>query len=458
MLARKYRSVLFIALALGILFPISALAQVTVTGEIHGVVKDPSGAVVPGAQVELKDQATGITKEAVSDAEGTFQFFNLPFGKYQVKVTMPGFQTAILNDVVVESGRKADIPVSLAIGQTSETVTVEAAAARPDTSSNQVATTIPNSYIQQLPLAGRDVLQFALLMAGSTGSSSTATFNGLPNASMNITLDGINNNSQRFKSGGTSFYEFAPTRLDAMEEVTVSTTGNGADAAGGGAMSIAFVTRRGTGQYHGKFFDQWGNTDLNANSFYNNYHKPYIPRTAFNQHDVGGNVGGPVKLPFLPEAKNRLFFFVNFEAMPRPSTSTYTASYLIPQAQQGTFTYFGTDNQNHTVNVLQLAAQNGYTSTVDPTVQGILNQINATQASAVAQPMTTSDLNHQGYQYQVDTGYREYFPTTRLDYQISNNLHWSGVWNLRWQFNNGQRIQERLLQPRPSGRGRDADL
>jgi hypothetical protein len=437
MLASKHSIALFMALALGILFPIAAMAQVTATGEIHGVVKDPSGAVVPGAQIELKDQATGITKNAQSDADGTFQFFSLTFGKYQVKASAPGFQTAIYNDVVVEAGRKADLPVLLAVGQPTETITVEAAATRLETTSNQIATTIPNSYIQELPLANRDTLAFALLMAGSTGSGATATFNGLPNASMNITLDGINNNSQRFKSGGTSFYEFAPTRLDAMEEITIATTGSGADAAGGGAMSIAFVTRRGTNKYHGKFFDQWANTDLNANSFYNNMRKPYIPRTVLNQHDAGGNIGGPLKVPFVPYFKDRLFFFFNFEAMPRPSTSMYTTSYLIPQAQQGIYTYFGTDNQNHTVNVLQLAQQAGYSSAVDPTVKNILTQINATQASSVWQPMTTSDLNHQSAQWQYSGGSHSYFPTARLDYQISKNLAWHGSWNLRWQMNDG---------------------
>ncbi|MGA2264323.1 MAG: carboxypeptidase-like regulatory domain-containing protein, partial [Acidobacteriota bacterium] len=185
MFSTKHSIVLAIAVAIGMMVPIAALAQVTVTGEIHGLVKDPSGAVVPGAQIELKDQATGITKEAKSDAEGSFQFFNLPFGKYQVKVTAAGFQTAVYNDVVVESGRKADLPVNLAVGQPSETVVVQAAAVRLETTSNQVATTINNAYIQALPLINRDTLQFALLMAGSTGSGATATFNGLPNASMN---------------------------------------------------------------------------------------------------------------------------------------------------------------------------------------------------------------------------------------------------------------------------------
>jgi hypothetical protein len=412
------RITVLLALALAVLVPVAAVAQVRATGEIHGVVKDPSGAVIQAAQVELTDQATGITKTTKTGDDGTFVFFSLTFGKYQVKVTTPGFQTGVYSNVVVDAARTTDLPVRLEVGKPSETVVVEASATRLETTSNQVATTVNNNFIQQLPLAGRDMLNFSLLTAGSYSSGATSTFDGLPNASMNITLDGVNNNSQRFKSGGNQFYEFAPTRLDSMEEITVATTGNGADAAGGGAMTIAFVTKRGTNAYHGKIFDQWANTDLNANSFMNNMRKPYTPRTALNQHDVGGSIGGPLKVPFVPYFKDKLFFFGNFEAAPRPSTAAYTTSYLLSQAQQGTYTYFGTDNQNHTVNVLQLAGQNGYSSTIDPTVQKILTQVNATQsiAGGVWQPMTTTDLNHQSLQWWYRAGSNNYYPTARLDY------------------------------------------
>jgi hypothetical protein len=425
-------TILTMALLLFGLMPLAAVAQVNTSGSISVVVKDPSGAVVPGAEIELKDQATGITKTVKTDTEGTFQFLSLNFGKYQVKITAAGFQTAEIHDVVVESGRKADLPVVLQIGRPTETVVVEAAAIRLETTSNQVATTVSNNYIQQLPLAGRDTLNFALFMAGSTGSGATAAFNGLPNASMNITLDGVNNNSQRFKSGGNQFYEFAPTRLDAMEEITVSTTGAGADAAGGGAMNISFVTRRGSNVYHGKVFDQWANTNLNANSFMNNMRIPYTPRTNLNQHDVGGNIGGPVKIPFVPYFKDRLFFFANFEAAPRPSTATYTTTYPTQLFQQGIYTYFGSDNQNHTVNVLQLAGQNGYSAAIDPTVSKILAQINATTATGTWQPMTTTDLNHQGLQWQYRAGSNNYYPTGRIDYQIARNLAYHGTWNGQW--------------------------
>ncbi|MFN0123699.1 MAG: hypothetical protein ACKV2V_24625 [Blastocatellia bacterium] len=123
--------------------------------------------------------------------------------------------------------------------------------------------------MQNLPYAGRDSLNFAVLIVGSSRSTSdrNSTFNGLPNASLNITLDGMNNNSQRFKSGGASFFAFAPARIDAIEEVSVSTTSLGADAGGEGAMQIRMTTKRGTEQYHGKILYQGTNEALNANSF-----------------------------------------------------------------------------------------------------------------------------------------------------------------------------------------------
>jgi len=125
-----------------------------------------------------------------------------------------------------------DIAVTLNVGALTESVVVSSTQAELEATSSQVGTTVTNTFVQELPFLGRDTLNFALLQAGATNaadpSGRNSTFNGLPNASMNISIDGINNNSQRFKSGGTSFFEFAPSRLDAVEEISVSTTGLGA--------------------------------------------------------------------------------------------------------------------------------------------------------------------------------------------------------------------------------------
>jgi hypothetical protein len=415
---------------------LTTLAQVRTSSDIRGVVKDPSGAVVPGADVELTDNATGLKNKAVSAADGGFQFQNLAFGKYQLKVSMPGFQTAVVNDIVVDTGRITDIPVRLEVGRPSETIVVEAASVVMQTTSNQVATTVRNEFIQDLPFFSRDVLNMALLVPGAISAGSNSTFNGLPNASMNITIDGVNNNSQRFKSGGTSFFGFAPTRLDAMEEVTVSTSGMGADASGGGSMNIVFSTKRGTDQYHGKFFDQWQNENLNANSFMNNkrggigsYGRPHL-----NAHDGGANVGGPVKLPFMPFLKNKLFFFANFEAAPRPSTGLDTVSYLMPDAQLGNFGYIGSDGLTHYVNVLDIAKAAGYPSTIDPTIQKMLNEANSYvgKMDSVWQPLSPTNPNQRTLQWLADTTYSYWYPTVRLDYNVTDRIRWHGSWNLRW--------------------------
>jgi hypothetical protein len=409
-------------------------AQVRTTGELHGVISDPSGNVVPAAQVDITDTATGLSKNTKSGADGSYLFLNLLPGKYQVKVTMQGFQTAVYNDVVVDSARRTDFPVALKVGQVTETVEVTAAAQQLETTSNQIATTVRNDFVQQLPLSGRDTLQFALLMAGSQSidSGRTSTFNGLPNASMNVTLDGINNSSQRFKSGGTSFWAFAPVRLDAIDEVTVSTTGQGADASGGGAMNIRFVTKRGTDQYHGKLFEQFRNDALNANSTIYNMRGNKIAK--LRQNEFGGNFGGPLPLPF-HFLKHKVFFFAKMEALPRPSTYMATANILTPEAQAGNYSYIGTDGQKHSVNVLQVAGAAGYQSTIDPTISGILKQINGT--APAGNFITASDPNVQTLQWRQDNSSKTLYPTARVDYQITDKLAYHGTWNLRWQKNNG---------------------
>ena len=100
-------------------------AQVGVTGTINGTVTDPSDAVVPGASVQLKDEGTGVTKDTVTDQSGAFEFRALNFGTYTLTVTLQGFQTAVYNKVVVESGRTTDLRVKLSAGGIEQTVTVE---------------------------------------------------------------------------------------------------------------------------------------------------------------------------------------------------------------------------------------------------------------------------------------------------------------------------------------------
>ena len=426
---RAIRVYLSLALALGALTPFAS-SQVTTTG-LRGIVRDTSNAVVPNVALKATDTATGIEKTTVSGVDGGFFFANLQAGTYTLTATLAGFQTAAYNNIIVDSGRTTDISVQLQVGQATQSVEVSASAVQLETSSNEVGKTIDNKSILNVPLPGRETLNFALLMPGvgnTQGNDRYSTFNGLPNAAMDITVDGMNNNSQRWKSGGTSFYEFGPSRIDAMEQVTVSTTGLGADAGGQGAMQIRMTTKRGTDQYHFKVLEQLTNEDFNANSYFNTL--KHIPRPRSRQNNEVGSFSGPL-LPFVPYMKHKLFFFVYFEDQPQPGSTTDTRNLLTPDAQAGRFTYLGTDGQQHTVNILAAAAAAGLPNTIDPTIAGILGKINATQSRAsgflpvAGQPYYTQML------WNFNTYTNQQYPAARLDYQITPKIGWHGSWNLR---------------------------
>ncbi|MGH9416991.1 MAG: carboxypeptidase-like regulatory domain-containing protein [Terriglobales bacterium] len=421
---------LMTGLALGLMvLPPRATAQVSGTA-IHGVVRDPSGASIPGATLMLKDAATALVRQTTTGVNGAFAFSALQAGTYTLTATATGFQQASFAAVVVNTGLVTDVPVQLKVGAASQTVEVKAALAQLETSTNEVATTIDNKDIDNLPYASRDSLSFALLMAGSQSGSGGSDFDNLPNASLNITLDGMNNNSQRFKSGGTSFYAFAPERINSTEEVTVSTAGQGADLSGG-AMSIRFTTKRGTDQYHVQAGWQFGNWALNANSFFNNLRGQPISHSRQNNPYIG--VGGPL-LPFSDKWRHKLFFYGYFESQPQPSSGIESTTVLSKDAQAGNFTYVGTDGTTRTVNLLTAAATGGISNTTpDPTIAGMLNDINKSESGASGFLPITGQPYWQTMEWVQPSSTKQYFPTARLDYHITPNLSLHSSWNLRYE-------------------------
>jgi hypothetical protein len=412
-----------LAMLAAVLLTPPVTAQVTTTGEIHGSVIDPSGASVPDASIKLVDEATGIERATVSSKDGGFVFVTLQAGSYKITATAAGFQTAVLTGIKVLTARTTDVPIQMKVGEVSSNVEVVAAATALETTSNEISTTVQNNLVQDLPLSGRDVLGFGLLMAGAQRGSSdrNSTYDGLPNASLNITLDGVNNNSQRFKSGGTSNFVFAPLRLGAIEEATVSTAGLSADASGEGAMQLRFTTKRGTNQFHGGAFEQFRNDALNANSWFNNANGTLRPR--LHQNEFGGSFGGPLW-------KNKLFFFANYEENRAPSQSPTSNIVLNSLAQQGIFTYAGTGGQPQTVNVLQVAGTAGFPNKVDPVVAGILSRMNGALGAGT---VTGNDLITNRLSWNLPGGPTERYPTARVDYQITPKIAFSGSWNLRWR-------------------------
>jgi hypothetical protein len=388
-------------------------------------VKDATGAVVPNAEIVLIDTATGNSAETKSGPDGGFVFPNLQPGTYTLTATAQGFQPVTVQSVNVQTSRSTDLTVQFQVAGLTEQVQVEGRATVVETTSTTVANTVSNEEIAKLPMAGRNILSFALLVPGAAQSAGSrdSEYNGLPGGAINITLDGVNNNSQRFRSGGTSFFVFAPIRLGAIEEVTVSTAGLTSEAGAEGAVQVQFATKRGSNVFRGQFFDTYQSEKLNAQGAVNKSRG--IPKTKLRQHEYGGNIGGPI-------IRNKLFFFANYEQQYSPSESTPERTVLTPEAQQGIFRYTATDNTIRTINLLDLARANGLPGTTDPYVASQLQIINGTLSQGDLAASTTLYQNTFRFINEQIPNINVY-PTARVDYQAATNLAIRGVLNLHYR-------------------------
>ena len=389
-----------------------ALPQVATAGQIVGTVQDESGASISGVELQLQNEATKAIQTAVSSADGGFVFTTLLPGSYILTATKQGFEKAIHRGIVVNAARTSNQTVTLRVGVISETVEVLSTAPVLQTTTTTVSGTVDQKYLQDLPLPGRVVLPFALLMAGAQQgvTARDSTINGLPGAALNITLNGIANNAQRFKSGGTSFFAFVPPRLEAVQEVTVSTSNLSADSTGQGAIQIQFVTKSGTNGFHGEVFWQHQNSALNGNNWFNNARG--IKRPVFIQNDQGGSIGGPI-------IKNKLFFFVSYAHVKTPQSADFETRVLTPAAQTGLFTYVGSDGATRSVNLLQLAGQNGFPSAINSIIGAQLQKI---QSSTSAGALSSFDPIRNRLRWVAPSPVTNQFPVARIDYQVTDKL------------------------------------
>ncbi|HSC30024.1 MAG TPA: TonB-dependent receptor [Vicinamibacterales bacterium] len=399
-------------------------AQTRTTGQIVGTVRDATGAVVPNSELVLIDTGTGATRETNSAPDGGFVFPNLQPGTYSLTASAAGFSPVTLEQVIVQTSRSTDVVIQFQVAGVSEEVRVVGRTEVVETSSNTVSNTVMNEQIAKLPLQGRNILEFALLVPGSATSAGSrfSEYNGLPGGAINITLDGINNNSARFRSGGTSFFVFAPVRLGAIEEVTVSTAGLGAEAGAEGAVQLQFVTKRGSNAFRGQVFDQIRNDKLNANTPVNAARG--LPKTELRQHEWGANIGGPI-------LRNKVFFFANYEQLYAPGESTQSRTVLTPEAQQGVFRYTATNGSIQTVNLLDIARAGGFPSAIDPFIASQLQVVNSSLSGG---DLASNNLFTNTFRFiNENIPNSNIYPTARVDYQVNPNLAIRGVLNLHWR-------------------------
>jgi len=228
--------------------------------------------------------------------------------------------------VIANVAQVANVKAVLTLGALEETVIVSGATEIIQTQATSVAATLGTKQIASLPVVGRGAFELVGYMPGvatTTGSLRDGTVNGLPQSAVNITLDGMNIQDNYAKSWDGMFTRVSP-RLDAVEEVTISTAAQGADMGSQGAAQVRFVTRSGTNKFQGSAYFYYRRDWMNTNTWFNLYRnvdavtgKPTDKPRLF-QDQPGGRIGGPIW-------KDKAFFFFNYEWVSSPAPTPPTA-------------------------------------------------------------------------------------------------------------------------------------
>jgi len=385
-------------------------------GTVSVTVTDPAGAVIPGAKLELRDLSSNDVRNASTLDGGVYRFVGLSIGNYSLTVSKDGFNSAVIKPIEVQAARVTDVNASLQLGSVSQSVEVEGgAAAILETSSNMIGTTIDMKQIEDLPLGGRDLTQLSYLTPGYNG-----TFNGLPSIAQGNNIDGVIGSPSRMKFGGNAA-PVVSARIEDIAEMTVQTDGLDLDQGfGQAAMQINFITRRGTNDYHGRLYEDFRNSFLNANSWSNNGQGIDRPRLILN--DFGGSVGGHI-------IKDKLFFFGSFAMSKQPGSINASNSVFTAAAQSGVFTYPGTDGKTHTANVLTIAHtfSSALPGTINPVIASEFQQINSSLSAGVVTPSTNPNYNFLNWLQ--PSPITNYYPTFRIDHYLSQKLRYHVAFN-----------------------------
>ncbi len=284
-------------------------AQSSTSGVVSGVVVDPSGAAIPGAQIRLRATATGAIRVIHSGAQGRFQFSYVAPGGYTLTASATGF-VAIQRALQVSLGQTTSTRLALKIGSASTTVQVTAAEPLLQTHNGQVSTAFSEHEIRNLPNPGQDITSFAQLAPGAvmnTGGSAGghASFYGLPTTANMFQVNGMDDTSYYadVNASGASNLTLGANEIATATTITNAYSGQYGRLAG---AQVDYVTKSGTNQFHGDADYYWNGRALNANDFFNNARG--VARPFDNANQWATALGGPI-------VPNRTFFFVDFEGL-----------------------------------------------------------------------------------------------------------------------------------------------
>ncbi len=327
----------FLFLCVLVLLAAAATLNADVTGSIQGYVRDSSGAVISGARVTVTEVATNLNRGTTTDTQGAYMFLALPPGHYKINATVTGFRQATLNDIDLKVNDELRYDLTLTVGGTQETVSVEANAVQVETVSTSTGTTIESPQILAMPLNGRSYLDLLSLQAGvsplntNSGYSDRGPASGLYTSSGNVSTDGQPEYANAFLVNGAEVNETKNMgaglipNADSIAEFRLLTNSFSAEYGKFTGSVMNTVTKSGTNRLHGTLFEFYRNQGLDATDYMSG------TKAELKQHQFGGVLGGPIW-------KDKIFFFTDFQQTRQVAgVSTGPMSVLSNDERKGIF-------------------------------------------------------------------------------------------------------------------------
>jgi hypothetical protein len=477
----------FFALVCSVLILGASLASAqTGTTSLRGEVTDKSGGAIAGVKVTLTNTETGLSRTATSTDSGEYSFLALPPGTYTVTAEKENFQRYEQARLQLQVNLPATHAIVMQVGAATQTVEVSAQLEALNTTDASLGNAFNEAQVKQLPLEGRNVAELLSLQPGVAYPNSRTDIpamdtrkgavNGARSDQSNVTVDGISANDV----GGAAFTSVLPVTLDSVQEFRVSTTNYNSDEGTSSGAQVALVTKSGTDSFHGSVYEYNRNTLTSANDYFvkgsqiNNCIANDIPLSQGQCNQApklirniyGASIGGPIK-------KDRLFFFLNYEATRRAEAVSQTATVPSQAMRDGVLQY------QCAATATQTAAQvcpgstatgvSGATYAIAPGNYGIsstqlaaIDPLHIGASNAVMQYLQTypvsntssvgDGLNYVGYNFSGPISDNQGIYIAKLDYNISSDAkqHISILGALRNDNN--------ALQPYLPGQAPESDL
>ncbi len=312
-----------LALSLFLLCSSVAAAQLT-TGTISGTVTDQSGGSAPGVSITITNTETGVSRTTTTGPTGRYNAPSLPLGNYEVRATLPGFQTSIRSGIQLTVGRNAVVNHLLQVGEVAQAVTVTGEAALVETTTATVSNLVTEEQVLDLPLNNRDLVSLTYLQPGVLkvpASDRQGVFSGQGNK---LSVAGGRQTHNLYLADGMATGDLSgniagatggSTGVETIQEFQVITNNYSAEYQSAAGAIISMVTKSGTNAVHGSLFEFLRNDNLDAANFFDNSFG--TPKPEFRRNQFGGAVGGPI-------LRDRTFFFASFEGLRegRPQTDS----------------------------------------------------------------------------------------------------------------------------------------